>query len=322
MSKQWTDTDAVTTADLQRFEDNADNATSTHNTDITAHPYILSEIQTEATAREMGLNAHNTDSNAHSALFGSLRTAVSGITGGMEQQAESINELKSAQSGYANAFVGNISGVNCIRIDNISPISHKIKLLISGNTDENGNVLTNPTVHIYGKNIATLTGWTNKAQPGAIGKVIAGLKYTLSFVATQSDSSVAKVGFNLKDSSWTTIANTATSADYGKVKVTFTATKTVNVIFNGYNNITASDVMLEVGSAATEFEAYAAPTDITVTGEFATGQTATAEFDSKAPTMTVIVNGSATVDPSAITAQYHIDSNAIIKAIVALGGAI
>ncbi len=291
-----------------------------HNTDITAHPYILNEIQSEATAREKGLNAHNIDSNAHSALFGSLRTAVSGITGGMEKQAESINELKSAQSGFANAFIGNISGVNCIRIDNISPISHKIKLLISGNTDESGNVLTNPTVHIYGKNIATLTGWTNKAQPGAIGKVIAGLKYTFSFVATQSDSSVAKVGFNLKDSSWATIANTSTSADYGKVKVTFTATKNGNVIFNGYNNITASDVMLEVGSAATEFEAYAAPTDITVTGEFATGQTATAEFDSKAPTMTVIVNGSATVEPSAITAQYHIDSNAIIKAIVALGG--
>ena len=78
--------------------------------------------------------------------------------------------------------------------------------------------------------------------------------------------------------------------------------------------------MLEVGSAATDFEAYAAPTDITIPAEFATGQTATAEFDSKAPTMTVIVNGSATVDPSAITAQHHIDSNAIIKAIVALGG--
>lgn len=322
MSKQWTDTDVVSTADLQRWEDGAANAVSSHNTDIEAHPYILSEIESAKYGATRSLEAHNTDTDAHSTLFGSLRTAVSGISSGMEQQAERMNKIESAQSGFANAFVGNVSGKTCIRIDSISPIAHKIKLIISGNTDDSGNVLTNPTVHLYGKNLATLSGWVNEAQPGVIGNIIAGMKYTLSFVATQSDTSVAKVGFNLKDSSWTTIANTATSADYGKVKVTFTATKTGTLSYNGYNNVTANNVMLEVGSNATDFEAYHAPNDIKITGEFATGETTEVEFDSKAPTMTVMVNGSATVEPSAISAEYHIDSNAIIRAIVALGGVI
>ncbi|MGN0556506.1 MAG: hypothetical protein ACI4IV_01510, partial [Acutalibacteraceae bacterium] len=76
--KIWTDTDPINTADVQRWEDGAYNASAAndsltaHIEDASAHQALFNEKIDSATAEiisEAHIGSHNSNSKAHKALF-------------------------------------------------------------------------------------------------------------------------------------------------------------------------------------------------------------------------------------------------------------
>ncbi len=217
---------------------------------------------------------------------------------------------------YANSLKATVSG-EIIRVDDVSPIEHTVKVKVSG---ENLSTPTDVTVTRCGKNLfdVNTVSYVNNIgvnqdnmQYGTIESNLRGTHYIPCRPNTTYTFSKS-VGANLRIS-----CSPEAPAIYGAITSTVTITNNIATITTGENDrflsffligaaeegvISYDQVLptcqLEVGSVATEFEDYNGET-------YTPNADGTVDIVSVSPTMTLLTDTAGAI----IDAEYNQDTN-------------
>lgn len=251
------------------------------------------------------------EANVLDELIGRAEHAVAQAEGVVENINFRVNNT------FANAFKGKLSGA-VVRVDDVSPIEHMVKVKVSGDIDPSTVKLAR-----CGKNLVTNLGRITEGT---------GIKWTLNDDGTVIANGTAETrcvyNFEVIHSNSSLVGETVTLSgcpsgggkdkyciyqrNYGQYDIG--NTKTFNIYNDNFNawgiqieqGVTVTDLVfkpqLELGSIATEFETSYIESGMS----FHDGE---CEFASVYPTMTVLTN----TENAIIDCEYNKDSNKVYE---------
>lgn len=233
----------------------------------------LLERMTEVEKAESTMAGYLTDAqSARTSAQTSASEAAANATIALETKDEVLEAENHIKNAYANALKGNVSG-EIIRVDDVSPVEHDVKCRAHGknlvNIDfidgesssdrsviqKDGDAVVFPAFdgNLYGlyMNNSDLRLQVGRTYTASVGDV------------TAFDSS--SYGWRIRYTDGTTAvlsrSNTATFTVEKKVeKIIFR----IGSPFNGNTESRVTNIQIEEGSVATEYEPYIDPTTITV----------------------------------------------------------
>ncbi len=231
-----------------------------------------------------------------------------------EAKAYADKNMLFGKNNFANALKATASG-EIIRVDDVSPIEHTVKAIVSG------------------KNLFNINNYKTVGGKLAfdISRLEIGEKYTLS-------SNIA-LG-NIKISNQPNGYNSVTNYGVAKDVFTFTMSRNSNIsestaqyLFLGIDSDFITDIsqlegfeiLIEKGDAVTEYEPYIDIASVTVTVQDGNGVDVTTyrpnadgtlEIDSFSPTMTILTD----TERVNIHIEYNQDINAFVKDVENSGG--
>ena len=177
-------------------------------------------------------------------------------------------ESGTSVSQSANAFVKMVSG-EAIRVDDVSPIKHKAKVKVSGKNLLNIDGMVNSSFVKNNDGSYTLT----KIGSGRFTNLV-DISIPANTIVTVSARKVEGTadGFALQtlneDGTYTSIVSLSQTKTYASAKVT-SNTESIRLYLGAGDTdgtyVTISDLQIELGNTATEYESYVNPTTTTVT---------------------------------------------------------
>lgn len=256
----------------------------------------------------------------------SIKSVASAETQALTEIAEAKTEAidvvnNTPNTLYANAIKGSASG-EVITVNDVSPITHNVAVKVSGKNlfnAQNINVAPEITNGNYisdvGEGYITITapsGYesngfrdTTKTLIEICPQIVANETYVLT---AQSTADVQAIFFSGLGITWA----------FGDLKVITKDMLNHSVVFYGSSGAgvcTISNIQLELGDTATEYEPYVDPTTITLTVNEATytpDSEGKVTVESTAPTMTLFTD----TEGVNIQCEYNRDSNVVISELV------